>query len=189
MFPPQIVFAYHGCDESVARMVLDGGQLKPSLNDYDWLGHGIYFWEGSPLRAMRWAIEAARRKNSHIRVPAALGAIVDLGNSLNLVESESAAMVAAAHSVYLERCKAGGVPPLKNKGAHSKARYLDCAVMNTLHQMLEAGGLPAFDTVRGFFIEGQPVYPTAGLRSLDHVQVCVRNSRRIMGFFRPNLTR
>ena len=85
MFPPQIVFAYHGCDESVARMVLDGGQLKPSLNDYDWLGHGIYFWEGSPLRAMRWAVEAARRKNSHIRVPAALGAIVDLGSSLNLV--------------------------------------------------------------------------------------------------------
>lgn len=31
MQPPQIIFGYHGCDQNVLRMVLDGGQLQPSL--------------------------------------------------------------------------------------------------------------------------------------------------------------
>ena len=59
--------------------------------------------------------------------------------------------------------------------------------MNFLHQLREEQQRQPFDTVRGFFNEGQPVYPTAGLRSLDHVQICVRNPARIIGFFRPNI--
>lgn len=58
--------------------------------------------------------------------------------------------------------------------------------MNQLHHLSEEAGLPPFDSVLGFFNEGQPVYPTAGLRTLDHVQVCVRNPACITGFFRPN---
>ena len=61
--------------------------------------------------------------------------------------------------------------------------------MNFLHQLRAEQHEPPFDTVRGFFIEGAPVYPTAGLRSLDHVQICVRNPASIIGFFRPNLAR
>jgi hypothetical protein len=69
----------------------------------------------------------------------------------------------------------------------SKARFLDCAVINHIHQLREAAGEPPFDSVRGFFNEGAPVYPTAGLRTLDHVQVCIRNTSCITGFFRPRL--
>jgi ribulose-5-phosphate 4-epimerase/fuculose-1-phosphate aldolase len=64
---PQVIFGYHGCDESVLRMVLDGGMLRPSQNAYDWLGHGIYFWERSAVRAMRWAQEMASQPNSNLR--------------------------------------------------------------------------------------------------------------------------
>lgn len=38
------VIGYHGCDESLVKNVLlRGRNLRPSENDYDWLGLGIYF--------------------------------------------------------------------------------------------------------------------------------------------------
>jgi hypothetical protein len=44
---------------------------------------------------------------------------------------------------------------------------------------------PAFDTVRGFFIEGKELYAGAGFRELDHIQICVRSLEQIIGFFWP----
>jgi hypothetical protein len=41
------VLGYHGCDKKVGERVLAGERLKPSENEYDWLGHGIYFWEAN----------------------------------------------------------------------------------------------------------------------------------------------
>jgi len=42
-----LVLGFHGCDRSIRDKVvsIEGGQLIPSMNDYDWLGNGIYFWE------------------------------------------------------------------------------------------------------------------------------------------------
>ncbi len=37
---PNIVLAYHGCDESVGRALLEGEAFRKSKNDYDWLGGG-----------------------------------------------------------------------------------------------------------------------------------------------------
>jgi hypothetical protein len=42
-----------------------------------------------------------------------------------------------------------------------------------------------FDTVRAFFVEGEPLYENAGLRALDHVQIRVRDPARIIGYFLP----
>ena len=187
MQPPQIIFGYHGCDESVLRMVLDGGELLPSTNAYDWLGHGIYFWERSPTRALRWAREMSLIPGSKIKHPAVLGAVINLGDCLDLADPESAELVSFGYRDFLGRCKANGDTPPKNTGAESKARFLDCAVMNHLHSLRESINQPPFDSVRGFFNEGAPVYPTAGLRTLDHVQVCLRNPACITGFFRPRL--
>lgn len=39
------ILGYHGCDSEDASKLIDGNQFKPSQNDYDWLGHGVYFWE------------------------------------------------------------------------------------------------------------------------------------------------
>jgi len=39
--------------------------------------------------------------------------------------------------------------------------------------------------VRAFFVEGEPLYENAGLRTLDHVQICVRDPRKIIGYFLP----
>ena len=53
---PQIVLGFHGCDKNTFKNVIIKGQhLKNSNNNYDWLGHGIYFWENSYVRALDWA--------------------------------------------------------------------------------------------------------------------------------------
>ena len=187
MLTPQIIFGYHGCDVTLVRMVLDGAILKPSINAFDWLGSGIYFWERSPARAFRWASEIALVRGSAVRQPAVLGAVIDLGRCLDLSDPDSAELVTAAHGDFLRKCHAAGDTPPRNKGPESKARFLDCAVINHLHYLIESTGQPPYDSVRGFFNEGAPVYPTAGLRTLDHVQVCIRNPACITGFFRPNL--
>jgi hypothetical protein len=186
MQPPQIIFGYHGCDESTLRMVLDGGELRPSVNAYDWLGHGIYFWERSPLRALKWARETARIPNSHIKNPSVIGAVISLGECLDLADPLSAELVAFAYEDFMAECAIDRIRTPLNTGLESKARFLDCAVINHLQGLRESAGETPFDSVRGFFNEGQPVYPTAGLRTLDHVQVCLRNPACIIGFFRPN---
>lgn len=147
------------------------------------------FGIGSPTRALRWAHESSALSGRRIKSPAVIGAIIDLGHCLNLIDPENTETVRQAYRDYITQCEASGIPPLRNKGTESRARFLDCAVMNFMHKLREEQNQAPFDTVRGFFIEGDPVYPTAGLRSLDHVQICVRDPGCILGFFRPNLVR
>jgi hypothetical protein len=45
--------------------------------------------------------------------------------------------------------------------------------------------LPSYDTVRGAFWEGGPIYPDARIEKKNHVQICVRNADSIIGYFRP----
>jgi hypothetical protein len=93
------------------RELLLGGspvnQWQPSTNEWDWLGHGIYFWEHSPERALRWAQERLAKSGE------------------------------------------------------------------------------AYDTVRGAFLEGDPIYPGAGFSREAHIQIAVRNRACILGVFRP----
>lgn len=69
-------------------------------------------------------------------------------------------------------------------------RYLDCAVLRHLHEILEAQParhrlIEPFDTVRGTFHEGGPLYPGAKIMEKSHVQVAVRTPSCIKGFFWP----
>jgi hypothetical protein len=56
------ILGYHGCDVRIAEALLEGKAFKQSLNDYDWLGPGVYFWEANPQRGLDFAIEASARK-------------------------------------------------------------------------------------------------------------------------------
>ena len=49
---------------------------------------------------------------------------------------------------------------------------------------MEQTGEPPFDSVRGVFFEGENLYPNAGFKAKNHIQVCVRNPNCIKGFFR-----
>jgi hypothetical protein len=73
----------------------------------------------------------------------------------------------------------------ENKGSRDLLqRHLDCAVINYLHENREKAGAIPFDSVRGVFVEGDPVYPAAGFREKAHIQIAVRNSSLIKGVFR-----
>jgi hypothetical protein len=186
MISRSLVLGYHGCEWAVARQIVTGEkELLPSTNEYDWLGSGFYFWEDSPSRALQWAREQARENTGKINTPAVLGAVIDLGNCLNLIDSEHLNLVQAAHHAYLELCQKSGGIPLQNKGRDMRARYLDKVVFETLHKLREQEAKPPFDTVRAFFVEGEPLYENAGLRALDHVQIRVRDPAKIIGYFLP----
>lgn len=186
MVSHSLVVGYHGCDVRVARKVIAlKDSLHPSQNPWDWLGHGYYFWEDSPARAKSWAVAESKRRGSKIKHPAVLGAVIDLGNCLNLADAAALKQVGAAHDEYERLCQAGGIERATNRGPDLRARFLDCAVMESLHQLRHEEGKPAFDTVRGFFIEGRELYAGAGFRELDHIQICVRSLDQIIGFFWP----
>ena len=186
MVSHSLVVGYHGCDVRVARKVIAlKDSLHPSQNPWDWLGLGLYFWEDSHARAKRWAEAESKRRGSKIKHPAVLGAVIDLGNCLNLADAEALKQVRAAHDTYEKMCDSAHIEKPANQGQDLRARFLDCVVMETLHQLRKAEDKPPFDTVRGFFIEGRELYAGAGFRELDHIQICVRSLDQIIRFFWP----
>jgi len=186
MVSHSLVIGYHGCDLHVAQKVISLQEaLKPSQNAWDWLGHGIYFWEDSHARAEKWAVSESQRHGSKIKTPAVLGAVIDLGHCLNLTEAEALSHVKVAHEEYAEYCRSARLESAQNRGPDLRVRYLDCAVMETLHRLRHDEQQQPYDTVRGFFMEGHELYADAGFRELDHIQNCVRTPKQIIGCFWP----
>ena len=79
------------------------------------------------------------------------------------------------------------LPINKNIGPSSDflLRELDCAVIENLHLQRAFKNKKAFDSVRGLFVEGHPVYEGAGFHDKNHIQLCIRNPNCIKGFFKP----
>lgn len=189
-FPPSFVLGFHGCDKSVGEKILRGEvpHLDASENDYDWLGSGIYFWEGNPQRALDFAVErAAGGLNSQgdIQTPFVIGAIINMGRCLDMRDSSSLLEVKESYEAFRLATENTQLPIPRNSGRELKLRKLDCAVMNFLHEQREEFGWPPYDTVRADFWEGAELYPDAGFREQDHIQICVRNTTSILGYFRP----
>ena len=174
------VLGYHGCDRKVGERLLGGEALKPSNNDYDWLGPGIYFWEANPLRGLEFAGEPRRR---NVQEPFVVGAVIELGWCLDLTTTADIELVAAAHQSLVAVTETARLTLPTNSG-DSLRRNLDCAVMRRLHSILEEAGMPPVDTIRGVFIEGRPIYETAGFHTKTHIQIAVRNPACIKGVFR-----
>lgn len=188
----QLVLGFHGCDATLAKQVVLGEtMLKKSNHDYDWLGPGIYFWENNVDRAEQWAKENSKLKNSSIKSPGVLGAYLDLGNCLDFPDSASLQLLKIPYKTLKDTFSLAGLEMPVNKDpltAHSKDRILrklDCAVINTLHQLTQEAGLPAFDSVRGVFWEGGDLYPGAGFKEKNHIQIAIVNPNCIKGFFLP----
>lgn len=186
-YQPSFILGFHGCDRTVGEAVLSGAEpdLKPSEKAYDWLGSGIYFWEGNLARAWAWADQ--RKGEGKIRTPFVLGAIIDLRHCLDLFNSESMQQVRIAHVSLTQVMSAAGqkMPTNVGKTPDKAGRMLDCAVMNALHGFRKNLGQEEYDSVRGPFLEGEPIYAGAGFRSESHIQICVRNVRCVKGYFRP----
>lgn len=202
---PSVVFGFHGCDQSVFDQVVKQGEhLSASENDYDWLGHGIYFWEGSYDRALQWAKDSPKIEN-----PAVVGAVIKLGNCIDLLDPVYLKQAQAAFQILSSEFDTLDKPlpknKLKDKNGITFLRELDCQVIMRLHQMNNEGiasdlGLlevkgknkrsiqnhPSFfDSVRGMFPEGDPLYENAGFQDQNHIQLCIVNPNAIIGYFDP----
>jgi hypothetical protein len=105
----RIIVGYHGCERGFAERLLSGNvsvdDWQQSENDDDWLGHGIYFWEYSPPRAMRWAEERCQLKGGE---PAIVGAIVQLGICLDLTNERDTRNLRTAFELVRDAYAAAG---------------------------------------------------------------------------------
>lgn len=194
---PGIVLGFHGCDEGIGEDLLCGRSkhLASSTNAYDWLGAGIYFWENDPKRALEFAEEAVEKPHlskGRITKPFVVGAVIDLGLCLNLLDRLALAEVEEAYAMLDLVHSVSDKPLPENKGEERAARFLDRAVLESLHNTRKSlnkgknlGKYTPYDTVRGAFWEGGELYPTSGFGKKSHIQIAVRNPNCIKGYFRP----
>ncbi|MDE5886079.1 MAG: hypothetical protein K2H46_00665 [Muribaculaceae bacterium] len=179
-----LTVGFHGCDEDIARkVILNRTELVPSRNAYDWLGSGIYFWENDSTRA--W--EFAKQKYEN---PCVIGAVLNLEYCLDLSTRNGIDRVRFAweHLVrpnYELGLLKSNKPGRKGENGELMLRFLDCYVIESLHKMNKDFGWEEFDSVRAPFWEGEEIYPTAGFFNKNHIQLCIRNTDCILGYFLP----
>ena len=183
---PFQITGFHSCDRDLGLRLLNGSdELRPSDNSWDWLGPGVYFWEQNPHRALAYAEEAARKDqkfSGKIKTPFVIGAIIELGNCLNLIEPNSINIVKEAHINLLATVHESGETMPVNKGAN---RQLDCAVIKFVHQSNKNKRVSRYDTIRSPFQEGGPIYDGANFTDRLHIEICVLNTDLIKGYFLP----
>ncbi|HNU91344.1 MAG TPA: hypothetical protein PKO25_05685 [Spirochaetota bacterium] len=190
---PAFILGFHGTDRRIAEEVFSGKiNLNKSSNDYDWLGPGIYFWENNHLRALSFAREMKGRKKygeAIVSEEAVVGAIINPGRCLDLLNEQSILMVKEAYKTLKAYADEANVPLPENKPLKSSRdlifRNLDKAVIQTLHELIKEKNEKPFDTIRAAFWEGDVIYPESGFREKNHIQICVCNPNCIWGYFRP----
>ncbi|MBX7045033.1 MAG: hypothetical protein K1X86_04270 [Ignavibacteria bacterium] len=184
-----LILGFHSCDKKIRDSVLKGSdKLKKSNNEYDWLGHGIYFWENSLERAEEHAeelLKSPHKTKGKINNPTVLGAVLSLGNCLDLLDSKSIEVVRNAYETLIETSSV--IPENKKPkgGKNILIRNLDCAVIEMVHSINESLGERRYDSVRGMFEEGDELYPNSGFKTKNHIQICIRNPNCIKGYFLP----
>ena len=173
----RIVLGYHGCEPAFAERMLRGeiaiADWTPSANDYDWLGHGIYFWEHAPERARGWGEHGG-----------VVGAIIQLGSCLDLTDIKYTELLAVKFATLRDAYALKGWILPQNG---SQRRDLDCLIINSVvnDSKTEQDDI-GFQTVRGPFLEGAPAFEGSGIYKESHIQISVRDVKCILGVFRPN---
>lgn len=188
---PGFIIGFHGCDQSLRDDVINQQKmLNASSREHEWLGHGIYFWQSNYDRALDFAMNPPDGRM--IRQPAVLGAVICLANCLDLMDTRHINHVRDSYEL-LKRFTAQQekvLPRNRNKKGATNildkvVRELDCAVIEYLHTVMRSRDAKPFDSVRGVFVEGDPIYTDAGFYHKTHVQICIRNPNCIKGFFIP----
>jgi hypothetical protein len=192
-----LLIGFHGCDESVAKqLVASSTKVKISEKPFDWLGHGFYIWENNYERALQWAKD--KQKKGDIKKAAVVGVVFTLDHCLDLLDSEFIEMLPLYYGLMKKEFSELEKELPKNRDVKEDShkdkliRELDCAVIEYLHSKVNeeltanpATNLKKFDSSRGVFIEGGPIFPGAGVQKKSHIQICIRNMNCIKGFFHP----
>ncbi len=157
------------------------------------MGNGVYFWENNYQRAFEFARFLSKNqphnKKQRIINPAVVGAVIDLGFCLDLLDTEYLKLLKEGYNLLklAQKKSSFTLPqniPLKTNGDLIK-RHLDCAVIESIHQFNKDKNKTQFNSVRGVFFEGEDLYENAGFKNQNHIQIAVRNPNCIKGYFIP----
>tara|TARA_R110001606_G_scaffold358025_1_gene509520 strand:- start:270 stop:848 length:579 start_codon:yes stop_codon:yes gene_type:complete len=181
------VLGYHGCDTKTAETLLAGNDFKPSDNSFDWLGPGIYFWESNAVRALDFAGEMLKRKGRPVSDAAVVGAVISPGFTLDLLSKAGQEAVVSAHRELTQIFEVSE-SELPSNTPEPLLNYLDCAVIQHLHEVRKLADERPIQQVRGVFIEGKPLYDTSAFYSKTHIQLAVCDPACIKGVFRVRAT-
>lgn len=202
---PNLIIGFHGCDEGTQdKLLTNPNEIKMSEEKFDWLGNGMYFWENNYERALQWANDKQKsnRKKNIIKKPAVIGAVLQLNHCCDFLDSEYIMTLKHYYELMVAFYELGEQPLPQNKNAPSDKyedkvlRELDCSVIEFMHSEIQSNAkkeiqskgytdYKIFDSVRGLFTEGGPAYKGAGFLEKTHIQICIRNSNCIKGFFLP----
>lgn len=184
---PGLVLGFHGTEKETVDKVVgqhSSTHLTSSQGKNEWLGHGIYFWENDPQRALEWAENGNAKKP--IQEPDVVGAVLDLGLCLDLTTRTALEEVAEAyrtlHDMY---ARLGFLLPRNTGGPDKLNRELDCQVIQALRDYRAQRNLTPYDSVRSPFPEDKELYEGAGFRAQNHIQIAIINPACIKGYFRP----
>ncbi len=184
---PSIVLGFHGTDHAVVDKVITRTihHLDKSEDTTEWLGHGVYFWENDPARAIEWATQG--KTKGSIETPDAVGAVIDLGFCLDLTTMTGLQEVASAYASLRDTSALAGLElPQNTVGEDKVKRELDCAVIQALHRYRVLENLDPYDSVRAPFPEDKPLFDDSGFRKRNHIQICIiKPEKCIKGYFRP----
>jgi hypothetical protein len=194
-----LIIGFHGCEEETARALLTNPDvIKESTKPYDWLGHGMYFWENNQERAFQWA--KTKFHSGQNKKPAVIGAVIQLGYCCDLLDSRYTDILKHYSTIMVEWYELLGIKlpenrnPSKSISKDKVVRELDCTLIEFMHSEIltqykkdieerDKSDLKLFDSTRGVFLEGERVLQGSEIYEKSHIQICVRNPNCILGFF------
>ena len=168
------VIGFHGTDEDAAERLVNGDPFKASDRDMEWFGDGIYFWEHAPKQAWSWS-----RKIRKAEKPAVVGALIRLGNCLDLLDSANILVLKQFKAEMEEKFKAAGISLPEN---HRRQMKLDCAVFNLLYKTSDDQG-SSIQTARAVYVPADTrkrIWKGSWISEETHLQICVRNPDNIL---------
>jgi len=187
---PITVTGYHGTSAEAARKILEG-DFKPSENSWEWLGHGIYFWQDAPYRALEWARSWLSHKGYQGPLTV-VAAEIDLRNFIDLLDLEGMR-----------------VPPPRGRGAagggvtrllrHVTGKFLrdldrdgkilrnkppinrlDCGLFNFATNVLGSSMKIEIAGYRAACVEGERITSESPIYDKSHVQIAVIDKTAIL---------
>lgn len=124
------VIGYHGTRLDFAQNIM-GEDFRPSANSWEWLGHGVYFWQDAPERAFAWAKEWHSR-NGYDGPIAVVAARIQLFDFVDLLDQTGMRVVKNFASEFVDKLLDDDRGLVNEYPIHR----LDCELFNSMATVL-----------------------------------------------------
>ena len=108
--------------------------------------------------------------------PAVLQSTIRLGRCLNLLDVEHIPDLLRVYDSFANTTDDIALPHNTSRGAH----FLDRFIIDAYCRGTAQRTANAFQTVRGSFAEGDPIYPGSKIMKKAHTQIAVRDSSSVL---------